>query len=111
MGKSAIALGFILLAGPGLPQDLQSFPPSRATAAPTFVNAEVVRVNAATGVAVFRSESGEEVMAAGPEVTSGLKLHAGQKVLVAFHTVLGANGRQGQVVTHVREASPTSGQP
>jgi hypothetical protein len=111
MGKSAYALGLILLAGPVVGQEMQSFPPSRATTASTFVNAEVVRVNAATGVTVFRSESGEEVVAAGPEVTAGLRLRPGQKVLVSFRTTLDAGGRQAQVVTHVREASPTSGEP
>jgi hypothetical protein len=111
MAKYAVVLGLILLAAPASTQDLQSYPPSKPTAAPTFVNAEVVRVNTATGVAVFRSESGEDVVAAGPEVTSGLTLRPGQKVLVVFRSALGADGRESRVVTAVREASPTSGEP
>jgi hypothetical protein len=110
MRKPAILLGLILVAGSASGQDLQSYPPSKATTAPTFVNAEVVRVDAA-GTTTFRSESGEELLAAGSEVTAGLRLRPGQKVLVSFRTMLRADGRESRVVTEVREASPSSGEP
>ena len=84
-------------------------PPSRPATAPTFINAEVTRVDATTGLVTFRSESGDVLVTGGREVTAGMSLHPGDKVLVAFQEIRDDSGRQSRVVTEVRSASPGSG--
>jgi hypothetical protein len=110
--RTAIAFLISLLAGTAsAQQDLKSYAPTPRTDAPTFVNAEVVRVNL-DNTATFRSESGEITLTAEPaNVGMFGSLHAGDKVLVEYREARTASGRVTRYVTSVKPASPTSGEP
>ena len=110
--RTTIACLISLLAGTAFAQqDLKSYAPTPRTDAPTFVNAEVVRVNR-DNTATFRSESGEITLTADPGNVRMLgSLHAGDKVLVEYRESRTADGRLTRYVTSVKPASPTSGEP
>lgn len=110
--RTAIVSLFVLLpALASAQQGLQSYTPEPTTDAPTFINAEVVRVNR-DNTATFRSESGEITLTARDSATAALgTLHAGDKVLVEYREVKGADGRVTRYVTSVKTASPDSGEP
>jgi len=111
MRRSGFLIGLLLLAGPAAAQDLQSYPPSKATTAPKLINAEVTKADMQTGLVTFRSESGDVLVTAGREVTAGMALKPGDKVMVAFRDVKDASGFPSRVVTEVRLAAPASGAP
>jgi hypothetical protein len=114
MRTPGIALSLILLAGAtaSAQQGTQYYTPERATDAPTFMNAEVVRVNRSANTVTFRSESRETTLTVEGEALAALgTLHAGDKVLLGYREMKDADGRVTRVVTSVREASPTSGLP
>ena len=110
--RTAIVSLFVLLL-PGLAsaqQGVQSYTPEPKTDAPTFINAEVVRVNR-DNTATFRSESGEITLTADDSMTAALgALHPGDKVLVEYREVRDG-GRVTRFVTSVKAASPDSGEP
>jgi hypothetical protein len=110
--RTAIAFLFSLLAGTALAQqDVKSYAAEPRTDAPTFVNAEVVRVNR-DNTATFRSESGEITLTAEPANVGMLgSLHAGDKVLVEYREAKTGSGRVTRYVTSVKPASPASGEP
>jgi hypothetical protein len=110
--RTAIVSVFLLLPGfASAQQGLQSYTPEPKTDAPTFINAEVVRVNR-DNTATFRSESGEITLTADDSTTAAVgALHAGDKVLVEYREVRDAGGRVTRFVTSVKSASPTSGEP
>jgi hypothetical protein len=112
--RTAIAFLFFLTAGSlSTGQEMQSYTPDRKTNdAPTFVNAEVVRVNR-DNTATFRSESGEITLTADEDTAPGMlsSLHAGDKVLVEYRETTSPSGRVVRYVTSVKAASPTSGEP
>src|SRR6185503_11552304 len=112
MRTSLVVSLFILLpALASAQQGLQSYPPEPKTDAPTFINAEVVRVNR-DNTATFRSESGEITLTADDSTTAAIgALHAGDKVLVEYREMKNADGRMTRYVTSVKEASPSSGEP
>jgi hypothetical protein len=112
MRTSIVVSLFILLpALASAQQGLQSYPPEPKTDAPTFINAEVVRVNR-DNTATFRSESGEVTLTADDSTSAAVgALHAGDKVLVEYREVKNAAGRVTRYVTSVKSASPTSGEP
>jgi hypothetical protein len=104
----------ILLAGAtaSAQQGTQYYTPERATDAPTFMNAEVVRVNRAANTVTFRSESRETTLTVEGEALTALgTLHAGDKVVLGYREMKDADGRVTRVVTSVQSASPTSGVP
>jgi len=111
--RTAIVLLFLLL--PGLAsarQDMQSYTPDRQTDAPTFINAEVIRVNQTLNTVTFRGESGETTLTVDETVVAALgSLHPGGKVLLGYRDVTSGDGRTTRYVTAVRSASPASGEP
>lgn len=115
MRTPGMALSLILLAGAtasAQQQGTQFYTPEKTTDAPTFMNAEVVRVNRTANTVTFRSESGETTLTVvGEALTSLGTLHSGDKVVLGFRETTDANGRPARVVTSVREASATSGEP
>ncbi len=114
MRTPGISLLFVLLAGAASAQQQgsTSYTPDRKTDAPTFMNAEVVRVDRASNKITFRSESGETTLTVeGEALTTIGTLHAGDKVVVAYRAVKDADGRETRYVTSVTQASPTSGEP
>jgi hypothetical protein len=110
--RTAIVSLFLLLPGMAFAQqDTKFYTPEKKIDAPTFINAEVVRVNR-DNTATFRSESGEITLTADDSTTAALgALHPGDKVLVEYREVKGPSGRMTRYVTSVKEASPTSGEP
>lgn len=114
MKTPRIAFLLVLLAGAASAQQQgsTSYTPERKTDAPTFMNAEVVRVNRASNTITFRSESRETTLTVeGEALTSIGTLHSGDKVVVAYRIVKDADGREIRYVTSVTAASPTSGEP
>jgi hypothetical protein len=103
----------ILAAVPAFAQStFQSFTPDREAGAPTYVNAEVVRVDRTAGSVTLRSESGDVVVTADAHAVAGLAgVRTGDKVLAAYQVMVDETGRERRVVTFARSASPTSGQP
>lgn len=103
----------MLLAVPGFAQTGgQSYTPRRVSSAPAYVNAEVVRVDRAAGTLTIRAESGDPVLIADRDAlpeADGVK--AGDKVVVAYETIADDDGRARRLVTYLRPASPTSGEP
>ena len=111
--RTAIAFLISLLAGTAAfaQQDVKSYPSTPKMDAPTFMNAEVVRVNK-DNTATFRSESGEITLTADDSAPGMLAaLHACDKVLVEYREVRGTGGHVTRFVTSVKPASPTSGEP
>jgi hypothetical protein len=106
MYKPGFLIGLILLAGPAAAQDPKSYPPAQAASAEKFINAEVTKVDAASGLVTFRSESGDVLVTAGREVTANMTLRRGDKVLVAFRDVRDSSGFASRAVTAVRLSSP-----
>ncbi|HVR70659.1 MAG TPA: hypothetical protein VMT87_07410 [Vicinamibacteria bacterium] len=105
---------FILLAAvPAFAQSTyQPLIPDHEAGAPTYLNAEVVRVNAAAGSVTLRSERGDVVVTADEIAVAGLAgLRTGDKVLAAYSTIVDQSGRKRLVVTYARPASPDSGEP
>lgn len=113
MKISLLPYSFMLAAVPAFAQStFQPLIPDHEAAGPTYVNAEVVRVNAAAGSVTLRSERGDVVVTADEIAVAGLAgLRTGDKVLAAYSTIVDDSGRQRRVVTYARPASPTSGEP
>jgi hypothetical protein len=104
----------VLLAAAALAQQpgSTSYTPDRKTDAPTFMNAEVVRIDRASNTVTFRSESRETTLTMEGEALTAIgTLHTGDKVVVAYRIVKDADGRETRFVTTVTPASPTSGEP
>lgn len=111
MRTAIVSLFFLLPATAFAQQDTKFYTPEKKIDAPTFINAEVVRVNR-DNTATFRSESGEITLTADDSTTAAIgALHPGDKVLVEYREVKGPSGRMTRYVTSVKEASPTSGEP
>ena len=114
MRAPRIAFLFVLLAGAAVAQQQgsTSYPPDRKTDAPTFMNAEVVRIDRASNKITFRSESRETTLTVEGEALTAIgTLHAGDKVVVGYRIVEGDDGREIRYVTSVTPAAPTSGEP
>jgi hypothetical protein len=114
MRTPRIAFLLVLLAGVASAQQQgsTSYTPERTTDAPTFMNAEVVRVDRASNRITFRSESRETTLTVeGQALTMLGSLHSGDKVVVGYRVVKDADGREVRYVTSVTPASPTSGDP
>jgi len=113
MKKPLLPFYLILAAVPAFAQStFQSFPPDGEAGAPTYVNAEVVRVDRTAGSVTLRSESGDVVVTADARAVAGLAgVRTGDKVLAAYQAMVDETGRERRVVTFARPASPTSGQP
>src|SRR5688572_18775495 len=114
MKTPRIAFLMVLLAGVASAQQQgsTSYTPERKTDAPTFMNAEVVRVDRAANKITFRSESRETTLTVEGEALTAIgSLHSGDKVVVGYRVVKDADGREVRYVTSVTPASPTSGDP
>ena len=112
MKKTLFPFFLMLAAVPSFSQStFQSFTPRVEADGTTYVNAEIVRVNA-DGTLTLRNETGDQELIADPRAVPGLAgLRRGDKVLVSFDTITGDNGAVRRVVTFARQASPTSGEP
>jgi hypothetical protein len=85
---------------------------AQTAGAPTYLNAEVIRIDRAAGSATLRSESGDVLLTADVRVLEALMdVRRGDKVLVAYETMADQSGRTRRVVTYARATSPTSGEP
>src|SRR6185503_10032911 len=110
MKRPLLPFCLLLLSVPAVAQTLQSFTPAPAAGIQTYANAEVVRVDGA-GRATVRTESGDAVMTADLRALAGIpRVRTGDKLLIAFETVVDDAGRERQVLTYARPASATSGQ-
>jgi hypothetical protein len=86
--------------------------PARGEDAPAYVNAEVVRYDKSARALVFRASGGEEKLVVDAAIVSAVsQLRSGDKVILTTR-VTGANDKGAvRVVTEVRPASGTSGEP
>ena len=100
-----------MLASSGAPMD-SATASGRDVPAPTYMNAEVIRVDADASTITLKSESGETVLQVEGEARAGLSsLQAKDKVIVAYQVVDDGAGGSRRVVIQVRPASPSSGEP
>jgi hypothetical protein len=105
MKRYLLPLCFLLAVVPSQAQ-------STRAGVPTYLNAEIVNVDRAEGSATLRSESGDIVLTADAHAFAGLVgLRSGDKVVVAYETVIDETGRSRRIVTYAQPASPTSGEP
>jgi hypothetical protein len=95
-------------ASPLAAQQVVTYPAGGENVAPVYINAEVVRVDRSAGTLTFKSESGQTVLTTEGDALSGLdRLRAGDNVILSYRET--ASG--GRVVTGIRPASATSGEP
>lgn len=85
-----------------------TYPAGGEQIAPVYINAEVVRVDRSAGTLTFKSESGQTVLTTEGDALAGLdRLRAGDNVILSYRET--ASG--GRIVTGIRPASATSGEP
>ncbi len=85
--------------------ELQAQTP-QAAASPMYVNAEVVRANAAAGTLTFRGAGGQAVLATEGEASSSLpSLRRGDKVIIAYRETPGATGPR---ITSIRPTTESA---
>jgi hypothetical protein len=100
-----------LLASSGAPLNAAPAPQGEVPA-PTYMNGEVVRVDADTGTITLKSESGETELWVEGEARAGLSgLREKDKVIVTYRVVDDGAGGSRSVAIEVRPASPSSGEP
>lgn len=86
-------------------QQLQAQTP-QAVASPMYMNAEVVRVNAAAGTLTFRGTGGQAVLATEGEASSSLAgLKKGDKVILTYRDAPAAAGRR---ITSIRPTTESA---
>lgn len=107
---SYLAVVASMLASSGAPMDASAS--RREVPAPTYMNAEVIRVDAEASTITLKSESGETVLQVEGEARAALSsLQEKDKVIVAYNVVDDGAGGSRRVVIQVRPASPSSGEP
>jgi hypothetical protein len=95
-------------AAPLAAQQSITYPAGGEQVAPVYINAEVVRVDRAAGTLTFKSESGQTVLTTEGDALSGLeRLRAGDNVILSYRETAAG----GRIVTGIRPASVTSGEP
>jgi len=102
-------IAVLTLAGGAFAQAPQVYtPPANNPTAPTFVNAQVVRVDPSGRTITFRSGSGDTVLMVEGEALSGLAgLHAGDQVMLGYR-VDTRDGRSTRIVTNIRPVVPAA---
>ena len=102
-------LAVLTLTGVAFAQTPQVYtPPASNPSAPTFVNAEVVRVDPSGRTITFRSGSGDTVLRVEGDAISGLAgLHAGDQVMLGYR-VDSRDGQSTRIVTNIRPVVPTA---
>ncbi|PYQ16664.1 MAG: hypothetical protein DMF80_03985 [Acidobacteria bacterium] len=105
-------LAVLTLAGVASAQQPQVYtPPAADPSVPTFMNAEVVRVDPSGRTITFRSESRETVLAVEGEALSGLsRLHPGDQVMLGYRLDT-RDGRSTRIVTNVRAVTASAALP
>jgi hypothetical protein len=95
-------------ATPVAAQQVVTYPAGGEQVAPVYINAEVVRVDRAAGTLTFKSESGQTVLTTEGEALGGLgRLRAGDNVILSYRETSAGT----RIVTGIRPASATSGEP
>jgi hypothetical protein len=98
-----IVLSLLAAAGEPAPQELQ---------APTYMNAEVFRVDREANTIALKSESGKTVLHVEGEAVDSLGgLRENDKVILTLRVVDDGAGGSRRIVTQVRPASAGSGEP
>lgn len=106
MKRFAIVVA-LACATPLAAQQVVTYPAGGEQVAPIYINAEVVRVDRAAGTLTFKSESGQTVIKTEGDALAGLdRLRAGDNVILSYRETGGT-----RVVTGIRPASATSGEP
>jgi hypothetical protein len=107
MNRLALVVA-LACATPLAAQQVITYPAGGEQVAPVYINAEVVRVDRAAGTLTFKSESGQTVLTTEGDALNGLdRLRAGDNVILRYRET-SAGGR---IVTGIRPASATSGEP
>jgi hypothetical protein len=108
---SYIVVVLSLLASAATPAESATAQP-RDLQAPTYINAEVARVDADANTITLKSESGKTVLHVEGEARGSLAgLRQNDKVILAYRVVDDGAGGSRRIVTHIRPASPGSGEP
>jgi hypothetical protein len=106
----------LTLSGAAFAQQTQVYTPAASDpSVPTFMNAEVVRVDPSGRTITVRTEGRDAVLSVeGEGLTALSRLHAGDQVMLGYRAD-SRDGRARRVVTNIREVTPatagTSGAP
>jgi hypothetical protein len=106
--KGIVSILVVLtMAGVAFAQPPQVYtPPALDPGVPTFMNAEVVRVDPSGRTITFRSDSRDAVLTVEGEALGGLaKLHPGDQVMLGYR-IDSRDGRATRVVTNIRPVAP-----
>lgn len=97
----------LTLAGAAFAQQTQVYTPAASDpSVPTFMNAEVVRVDPSGRTITVRSEGRDAVLSVEGEALTGLsRLHAGDQVMLGVRAD-SRDGRAMRIVTNIREVMP-----
>ena len=106
--KAIVSVFAVLtLAGAAFAQQTQVYTPAGSdSSVPTFMNAEVVRVDPSGRTITVRAEGRDAVFAVeGEGLTTLSRLHAGDQVMVGYRADT-RDGRAMRIVTNIREVIP-----
>jgi hypothetical protein len=97
----------LTLAGAAFAQQTQVYTPAASDpSVPTFMNAEVVRIDPSGRTITVRSEGRDAVLSVEGEALTGLsRLHAGDQVMLGVRAD-SRDGRAMRIVTNIREVMP-----
>jgi hypothetical protein len=106
-----IGLAISLIAAGALTATADTKDPRLDVPGPTYMNAEVIRVDADAGTITLKSDRGETVLLVEGEARAELSSLCPQdKVIVTYHVVDDGAGGSRRVATRVRPASQSSGE-
>jgi hypothetical protein len=102
----------LTLAGAAFAQQTQVYSPTASDpSVPTFMNAQVVRVDPAGRTITVRTEGRDAVLSVEGEALTGLsRLHAGDQVMLGVRADT-RDGRAMRIVTNIREVMPAPAPP
>ena len=106
--KAIVSVFAVLtLAGAAFAQQTQVYTPAGSdSSVPTFMNAEVVRVDPSGRTITVRAEGRDAVFAVeGEGLTTLSRLHAGDQVMLGYRADT-RDGRAMRIVTNIREVIP-----
>jgi hypothetical protein len=110
--RIVVALSFIVLLSSDVNSQENRAPSGSAretVSAPTYVNARIMRVNSSAALVTLQKASGAMLTARWTGASSSLR--PGAPVIAAYREVVDSSGRTTFVITYMRPASASSGEP
>jgi hypothetical protein len=110
--RIVVALSFVVLLSTDVHSQDDQLPAGskrEAVSAPTYVNARVMRVNSSAALVTLQKASGAMLTARWTGASSTFR--PGAPVIAAYREVVDSSGRTTFVITYMRPASSSSGEP